>query len=70
MLETIIERLGADASQTIPVVEEVGSVGAASVGLSLDRLLRSQALAPGDLILLAAVGSGISYGAMLYEVDG
>ena len=45
-------------------------VGAASIPVSLDRLWRTGKVQPGDLVLMVAVGSGISYGAMVYEVGG
>jgi 3-oxoacyl-(acyl-carrier-protein) synthase III len=68
MFELLIRELGIAEHKLIKVVDEAGSIGAASVPLSLDRLWRSGRVQPGDLILLAAVGSGISYGAMVYRV--
>jgi 3-oxoacyl-[acyl-carrier-protein] synthase-3 len=67
MLDDIIGRLGVAPERTVPIVEEVGSVGAASIPLSLDRLRRSARLRPGDTILFAAVGAGIGYGAAVYR---
>jgi 3-oxoacyl-[acyl-carrier-protein] synthase-3 len=67
MLDDIIGRLGVAPERTVPIVEEVGSVGAASIPLSLDRLRRSARVRPGDIILFAAVGAGIGYGAALYR---
>ena len=68
MLETMRAGLGIAPERTVPIVREVGSVSTASIPLSLDRLLRRGQAAPGELILFAAVGSGLSYGAMLYRV--
>ncbi|HEY4001178.1 MAG TPA: ketoacyl-ACP synthase III [Candidatus Xenobia bacterium] len=68
MLDLMVERLGVDPARTVRVVQDVGSVGAASIALSLDRLLRSRAVRPGQRILLAGVGGGVSYGAVLYRV--
>jgi len=65
MLDLFLRELGYAESQTFRVVDEVGSVGAASVALALDRLWRSGRLAAGDLVLLVAVGGGISRGAVL-----
>jgi 3-oxoacyl-(acyl-carrier-protein) synthase III len=67
MFADIIARLGVDPARTIPIVDELGSVGAASLPLSLDRLRRSNRLRPGQTVLLAAVGAGIGYGAALYR---
>jgi 3-oxoacyl-[acyl-carrier-protein] synthase III len=67
MFETILDRIGVDASRSVPLTLEVGSVGAASVPLSLDRLLAHDRVRRGDLILLSAVGAGIGYGSILYR---
>ena len=68
MFDLLIRELGVAEHKLIRVVGEIGSVGAASVAVSLDRLWRSGKVRPGDLLLLLAVGSGISYGGMVYEV--
>ncbi|MFV8753108.1 3-oxoacyl-ACP synthase III family protein [Nannocystaceae bacterium ST9] len=68
MLDLLVRELGVAEHKLIRVVDEIGSVGAASVPFSLDRLRRSGKLRPGDRLLLVAVGSGISYGGMVYEV--
>jgi 3-oxoacyl-[acyl-carrier-protein] synthase-3 len=68
MLDLLIRELGIAEHKLVRVVEEIGSVGAASVPVSLDRLRRSGKLRAGDLLLMIAVGSGISYGGMVYEV--
>ncbi|MEM7159779.1 MAG: ketoacyl-ACP synthase III [Myxococcota bacterium] len=67
MLTTILERIGLDPSRTLPLVREVGSVGAASVPLALDRLIERGDLNAGDLVLLSAVGAGIGFGSILYR---
>lgn len=68
MLDLVVERLGVPRERLVPIVSEVGSVGAASVPVSLDRLLRSGRVRPGQRILFAAVGAGIGYGALVYQV--
>lgn len=68
MLEKIVEALGVPMEKLVPVVDEIGSVGAASMAVGLDRLVRTRTIAPGDRILLAGVGAGMAYGAMLYRV--
>jgi 3-oxoacyl-[acyl-carrier-protein] synthase III len=66
MLEAIVAALGVDMERVVPVVREIGSVASASIPVSLDRLARSGRIRPGDRILMTAVGSGVSYGAILY----
>jgi 3-oxoacyl-(acyl-carrier-protein) synthase III len=68
MLERVVDGLGVPRERIVSVVEEIGSVGAASVPVSLDRLLRTRAVRPGDRLLLSAVGAGTGYGSILYRV--
>lgn len=70
MLRTIVEGLGVAPERIVPVVQETGSVGAASIPVSLDRLLRTRPVKPGDRILMVGVGAGVSHGALLYQVGG
>jgi 3-oxoacyl-[acyl-carrier-protein] synthase III len=68
LFETVTNALGLDRGRIANVVREVGSVGAASIPIGLDRLLRSGRVRPGDRILMAGVGAGASYGAVLVRV--
>lgn len=68
MLATVVEVLGIDRERVVPVVQEVGSLASASIGIGLDRLLRTRPVRPGDRILVAGVGAGLSCGALLYRV--
>ncbi|HEX8439408.1 3-oxoacyl-ACP synthase III family protein [Archangium sp.] len=70
MLQLIAGTLGVESARIVPVVEEVGSVGAASIPISLDRLLRTRPVRPGARLLMVGVGAGVSYGAVLYRVGG
>ena len=56
---------GFGPEKLFPVVDEVGSLGAASSPYSLDKAIRAGAVRSGQTLLLAAVGSGTSYGAVL-----
>ena len=64
----IENRLPVDVDRPVRDGVDIGSVGAASIPVSLDRLWRSGKLRGGDLVLMVAGGSGISYGAMVYEL--
>jgi 3-oxoacyl-[acyl-carrier-protein] synthase III len=68
LLDTVTNALGLDRGRMTNVVREVGSVGAASIPIGLDRILRSGRVAPGHRILMAGVGAGASYGAVLVRV--
>ena len=67
MLASIIRELGLDPDRVVTIVHEVGSVGAASIPTSLDRLLRAGRVRPGDRILMVGVGAGLSSGALLFQ---
>jgi len=72
IFDAVVKRLEIDPKRTLRVVDRIGSVGAASIPFSLDRLVRSQKnplLSPGARLLLTAVGAGTGYGAMLYQVS-
>jgi len=68
MLATIVQSLGIDRERVVSVVQEVGSLASASIGVCLDRLLRTRPVRPGDRILLTGVGAGLSCGSILYRV--
>ncbi|MCY1076530.1 3-oxoacyl-ACP synthase III family protein [Archangium lansingense] len=68
MLLGIIERYDIEPARIVPVVEQIGSVAAASIPFSLDRLLRTRPVRSGDRLLMLGVGAGVSYGAILYQV--
>ena len=68
LLAAIMQALDLQAERVVPVVHETGSVGAASIPISLDRLLRTRPVAPGDRILMVGVGAGLASGAILYQV--
>ena len=65
MLDAFVRALGVDAERVVPVVHETGSVGAASIPISLDRLMSSGRVRSGDRILMIGVGAGLSSGATL-----
>jgi 3-oxoacyl-(acyl-carrier-protein) synthase III len=68
LFEAMIDALGLDPERTVRIAHEVGSVGAASLPLGLDRLLRTRPVGRGDRILFLGVGAGLSFGTMLYRV--
>jgi 3-oxoacyl-[acyl-carrier-protein] synthase III len=67
LFDQVIEALGVDPGRTLRVVHEVGSLAAASIPLSLDRLMRTRPVRDGDRILMTGVASGTACGAILYR---
>jgi 3-oxoacyl-(acyl-carrier-protein) synthase III len=68
MLDFMLSELRLDPARVIRVVDEVGGVTSACIPLCLDRLFRTRPVRPGDRILMAGIGGGVSYGATLYRV--
>jgi 3-oxoacyl-(acyl-carrier-protein) synthase III len=68
LVRTVVEALGLDIARVPLVVRDLGSVGATAIPITLDRLLRSGRARPGDLVLMAGVGGGASYGSMLVRL--
>ena len=63
------DALGFRREQTVRHVHELGSLGAASVAVGLDQVFREKPVKDGDLVLMAAVGSGTARGATLFRVE-
>jgi 3-oxoacyl-[acyl-carrier-protein] synthase III len=68
MLAAFVRELGVAGERVVPVVHETGSVGAASIPISLDRLMSSGRVRAGDRILMIGVGAGLSSGATLLQM--
>ena len=67
LFQLIVDTLGIPHEKIVPVVNEIGSSGAAAIPFSLARLYQLHEVKAGDRILMVGVGGGISYGAILYE---
>ncbi len=68
MLERIVEALEIDPERIVKIVDKIGSPGSPSIAISLDHLLHTRPVKAGDHILMVGVGSGVSYGSILYRV--
>ncbi|TYB41345.1 3-oxoacyl-ACP synthase III family protein [Actinomadura chibensis] len=53
---------GLDPGQLAIVGQDVGNIGAASIPYALDRAARDDRIGPGDLVLLAGFGAGLTWG--------
>ncbi|MFE0020337.1 3-oxoacyl-ACP synthase III family protein [Amycolatopsis sp. NPDC059021] len=65
LIRTLAEDLGLPEARLHTTVERYGNTGAASVAVTLDDAARAGVLEPGDLVLLAAFGGGMSIGLAL-----
>jgi 3-oxoacyl-[acyl-carrier-protein] synthase-3 len=63
MIETITAALGVPHDQVPLTVDRYGNTAAASVPITLDEAVRAGRLRRGDVVVLAAVGGGMTAGA-------
>lgn len=68
MFDLFIEHFGGTA-RTWKVAHELGSLGAVSIPIALDRAWQDGGIRDGQHVLLAAVGAGSSRGAMLLRIE-
>ena len=67
ILASLADRLGLDPARVIDCIAELGNTSAASVPLALAWARRDGRLAPGMRVLLAAAGSGFTWGGAVIE---
>ena len=65
MIEAVCEKTGLSIDKTVINIERVGNTSAASIPIALDEAVRDGRIKSGDLVLMTAVGSGITCGSML-----
>jgi 3-oxoacyl-[acyl-carrier-protein] synthase III len=65
LLEKVAERLGIPPSQTLSTIERYGNASSSSLPITLDAVVEAGQIKPGDLILLATIGSGLTWGTAL-----
>ncbi|HEY2030084.1 MAG TPA: beta-ketoacyl-ACP synthase III [Myxococcales bacterium] len=65
ILEAVLKRLEIPTEKCHLNIEQVGNTSSASVPLTLDQANRQGALKDGDLILMMAIGGGMSWGSAL-----
>ena len=65
ILDAVAQRLGVDPARSHITVDQHGNTSAASIPLALADARDRGRLAPGDTVLLAAFGAGLTWGACL-----
>jgi 3-oxoacyl-[acyl-carrier-protein] synthase III len=63
--EAVQDRLGVSSDKVYSNISRVGNTSSASIPICLDECARSGRIQRGDLILMAAFGAGVTWGAML-----
>jgi 3-oxoacyl-[acyl-carrier-protein] synthase-3 len=67
ILKAVGERLGLDPDKVVDCIETFGNTSAGTIPLALDWAVRNGRLKPGDRTLMAAIGAGWVWGAMVVE---
>ncbi len=65
IIDAIGKRLGLPAERVVTTVERHANTSAASVPLALDEAVRDGRIKPGDLVLMEALGGGLTWGSAL-----
>jgi 3-oxoacyl-[acyl-carrier-protein] synthase-3 len=65
MLKELVDLAGLDGAHTHITLDRYGNVGSASCAVALDEAARSGSLKPGELVLMAGFGGGMTVGAMV-----
>lgn len=63
--DAVCERLGLDPQKVYNNISRVGNTSSASIPICLDECVRSGRLKKGNLVLMAAFGAGVTWGAVL-----
>jgi 3-oxoacyl-[acyl-carrier-protein] synthase III len=65
IIEAVGTRLGLRPEQVFLNIDRVGNTSSASIPIALDEAVRSGRVHPGDILLFAAFGAGLTWGAAL-----
>jgi len=67
IIDTFAKRIGATPGQVFTNLEKFGNTSAASIPIALADAVEAGRVTTGDLVLLVAFGSGLTWGAMVLE---
>lgn len=65
IIEATAKKLNLSMDQVVTTVAHHGNTSAASIPLALDEAVQKKDIKPGDLILMEALGAGLTWGAVL-----
>lgn len=63
IIDAVVSRLGIDEKRGYINIDRYGNTSAASVPIALDEAVRAGLIKPGDVILMAAFGAGLTWAA-------
>jgi 3-oxoacyl-[acyl-carrier-protein] synthase III len=67
ILNAVAERLGLETDRLVVNMDRYGNTSAASIPMALDEALQDGRIKPGSRILMAAFGSGLTWGSALLK---
>lgn len=67
LIEYLVRKLGLGMDKTYTNVARVGNSGAASMAVALSEAVRAGCLKRGDLVVMAGVGAGFTFGASVWR---
>jgi 3-oxoacyl-[acyl-carrier-protein] synthase III len=65
IIEAVGRKLGLDAEKTVLTIERHANTSAASIPLALDEATRDGRIRPGHIVLMEALGGGLTWGASI-----
>ncbi|MFN7976443.1 MAG: beta-ketoacyl-ACP synthase III [Acidobacteriota bacterium] len=65
IIDAVGERLKIDPAKCVVNIQRVGNTSSASIPIALDEAVRAGRLKSGDILLMAAFGAGLTWGATL-----
>ena len=68
ILDGVASRLGLDESKVVSTVAKHANTSAASIPLAMDAAIRDGRIKPGQLLLLEAMGGGLTWGAAVLRL--
>ena len=68
IIESFRKKMGLPKEKVTVHIDRFGNTSAASVPMSLDEARRNGTLVPGDVILMIAVGAGLTWSTMVIRM--
>jgi 3-oxoacyl-[acyl-carrier-protein] synthase-3 len=65
--EAVADRLDVDMSRVYSNIAVHGNTSSASIPIALDECVEAGKIKPGDLVLMASFGGGVTWGAVLMQ---
>lgn len=67
IIDATARRLGLDAAKVFVNIQSYGNTSAATIPVALTEALEDGRISPGDIVLFAAFGGGLTWGSVVYK---